>query len=223
MVWRIEGFEDTDAIEYCIDDAVMSYSHQCPHLGWEPIGPFVKSHKIISPRCLGVLRVDFIEPVNRFAVSHTLIGLTQNLIGVAPINIAGSMPNVAGDIVQFLTWRKSFQRVTSTAPQWVFDDETRTVAVYNPGAYKACAMLSIGRTFETVKPNHKDWIKEMSLANAKLQLGIHRRKFNDSIKGPGGTSLNMDGGKLVEEAEKKIDALKLELRAFRTRPWPLWD
>lgn len=222
-VWRIEGFENTDSVDICIDEAVMSYSHQCPHLSWEQVDAFSTKHTLKTKRIFGVIRVDFIEPVNRFAVSHTLIGLTQNLIGVAPINIAGTMPNISGDIAQFLQWRKSFQRVTSTMPQWFYNDEDQTILLYNPGAYKACAMLSVARTFETVKPNHKDWLRRMALAEAKYQLGLYRRKFEDAIQGPGGTALKLDGGKLVEEGDKEKEACQKELRAFRTRAWPQWD
>lgn len=139
IVWRIEGFENTDAVEVCIDEAVMKYSTQVPLMKWETIEPFKNRYTLKTDGVIGVLQVNFLESINRFSSSNLLLGLTQNLTGVAPINIAGTTPNISGDIMAFLQWRKSFQRVTSIMPQWFYDDTTKEITIYNPAAY----MLSL--------------------------------------------------------------------------------
>ena len=69
---------------------------------------------------------------------------------------------------------------------------------------------------------HKEFIKRYSLALAKQQLAEHRRKF-DSIPGPGGKELRMNGDKLAEEANASIEKLHEELMGFQMRPVPRWD
>lgn len=226
-VWRIEGFKDTDAIDYVIDEAVATYSRQCPLMKFEAAQPFARLHTLVTERAYAVLDVHFMMPTNRFSNAHTLVGLTQNLTGVAPMNIAGTTPNISGDIMAFLQWQRSFQRVTSTLPQWFFDDETNQVAIYNPGAYFTSLIIAVRRVLEddldTIKKNHKEWLRRYVLALAKQQLGVYRRKFGSSIQGPGGTKLELDGDKLVDEAEKETEKLESELRTFRSRPWPKYD
>ena len=63
--------------------------------------------------------------------------------------------------------------------QWFYDDSTKTIMLYNPAGYLACALLSCARRFDdkvdTIKGNHKDWLRGYALALAKDQLGTHRR------------------------------------------------
>ncbi len=226
-VWRIEGFENSDAVEVCIDEAVMKYSAQVPSMGWETIKPFAKTYVITTPDVIGVLNVAFLEAVNRFSSANLLIGLTQNLTGVVPINVAGTTPNISGDIMGFLQWRKSFQRVTSTLAQWFYDDTTKTITMYNPAGYMACAVVSRARRFDdkvdTIKPNHKDWLRGYALALAKDQLGTYRRKFQNSIQGPGGTKLDLDADSLKDEAAKEIESHLDKLMKIRPMAWPMFD
>lgn len=221
-VWRLEGFDVGSSVENAIADALLDYGRQCPKFNWKEIPPSATKHTLDTDRVVTVLDVHFIEPVNRFAFAP-LVGISQQLNGVAPMNLAGTMSNVSGDIAEFLMWRKSFQRVTSTKPQWLYDDESFTVFIHNPGRFKACILYTTYRTFANVKPNHKVWLKKAALANAKQQLGIFRRKFDGSIQGPGGTAIKLDGSDLVTEAEKEIEAAAKELRGFRPRAWPVFD
>lgn len=226
-VWRIEGFENTDAVEVCIDEAVMKYSTQVPLMGWEVLKPFAKTHVLTTPDVIGVLQVNFLESINRFSSSNLLLGLTQNLTGVVPINIAGTTPNITGDILGFLQWRRSFQRVTSTLPQWFYEDTSKTITVYNPAGFLACAILTRIRRFEggidTIKVNHKDWLRGYALALAKDQLAVYRRKFQNSVQGPGGTKLELDATELKAEAEGEIESHLEKLRKIKPFAWPSFD
>lgn len=226
-VWRIEGFENTDAVDFCIDDAVMKYATQCPLMTWEVIPQYVRRYVMKTPDILGILQVNFVESVNRFANANLFMGLTQNLTGVTPVNLAGTTPNISGDIMGFLQWRKAFQRVTSTLPQWFYNDATKTLDIYNPAAHTACAIVSQCREFsdtkDTIKPNHKDWLRGYALALAKEQLGIYRRKFQSSVQGPGGTKVELDAESLIREGREEMSAHIDKLAKIRPLPWPMFD
>lgn len=215
QVWRLEGMslDKTDTIDQAIGDAVMAYSRRCPQIGFEMIQTFPtkQAYDVTTPG-FGVWAVDFVYP------SPVIAPFMQSLVGVVPLNSL-----TGGDFDLFLHWRKSFQRVTSTLPHWHWDGDAPKLFIYNPIAQgKACAFTHLPRPFEKIKLVHKDFIKRYALALAKQQLAEHRRKF-DSIPGPGGKALNLNGDKLADDAAKDIEKLEAELMGFQMRPVPRWD
>lgn len=215
QVWRLEGMslDKTDTIDQAISDAVMNYSKRCPVQSFEVINttPNKTAYDVAAPG-FGVWAVDFVYPTPVFAP------FMQSLVGVTPLNSL-----TGGDFALFLTWRKSFQRVTSTAPHWLWNEDQGKLFIYNPMSQgKACAFTFQPRPFGKIKLAHKDFIKRYALALAKLQLAEHRRKFGN-IPGPGGKDISLNGDKLAEEGTAMVEKLETELMGFQTLPIPRWD
>jgi hypothetical protein len=222
-VWRLEGMNDANsqALDSSISMAIMMYSKECPRLAWENIAPGSTAHEIKATPVYGVIRVDFIEPYNSYGMGATGLGLTQNLTGVVTPPILSAGGAGAGDIFQFQTWRKSFQRVTSRRPNWAYDDVENVIHIYNPVNYYACAILTRPREFKHIRLQHKTWVARMALAQAKVRLGEIRSKFE--VQGPGGESIKLNGASLKDEGNKEIEALTKELEGIRPRAIPFWD
>jgi hypothetical protein len=222
-VWRLEGMNDANsqALDSAISIAIMMYSKEVPRIGWETIPPGSTAYSLKTKPVYGVIRVDFIEPYNSYGMGATGLGLTQNLTGVItpPILSAGGVG--AGDIFQFQTWRKSFQRVTSRRPNWAYDDVEGTIHVYNPVNYYACALVTSPRNFDQVRLQHKMWIARMSLAQAKVRLGEIRSKYE--IQGPGGEPIKLNGSALKDEGNKEVETMTKELEGIRPRAVSFWD
>jgi hypothetical protein len=222
-VWRLEGMNDANsqALDSSISMAIMMYSKEVPRMAWETIRPGSTAHEIVARPIYGVIRVDFIEPYNSYGMGATGLGLTQNLTGVVTPPILSAGGSGAGDIFQFQTWRKTFQRVTSRRPNWMYDDVERVLHIYNPVNYYACAILTMSRNFDQIRLQHKMWVARMSLAQAKIRLGEIRSKYE--LQGPGGESIKLNGSALKDEGNKEVEALSKELDGIRPRAIPFWD
>lgn len=228
-VWRLEGMssQNGDLVEAAVDEALMAYSTQIPAFRWDiiPAGTHTYAVKAKTERPLpvmGVARVDFIEPYNAYGMGATGFGLTQNLTGVTIPPILSPSAGGAGEIVEFMQWRKSFQRVTSRRPSWKYDDLNRNILIFNPVNYHACALITVMRDFDAVRVQHKDLLSKLALASAKVSLGEVRSKFGE-IRGPGMQSVGLNGKDLIDRGEKDLTTYTTELKAMRPRLLPFWD
>ena len=142
-----------------------------------------------------------------------------SLVGVAPVlNMEGR------DFNSFITWRKTFQRITGIEPKWLWDEANQELRIHQPVQNSVAGVFAYcPRSFDQVRLVHKDWIKRASLAHVKQQLGEVRRKFSGNIPGPGGKDLQLNGDKLVEEAKAELEKLNEELFKFMTKMIPLMD
>lgn len=211
QIWRSEGLDRADVIETAIYQTLLMYSRKSPRLVYEKIGPQTSRYQVETKKVLGVMRVDFVDGNTGFFQST--YQLNNNLLGVSSIQLAGGK---VGELADFMQWRKMFQRVTSYAPDWLYNPEENLILIHNPAGYMACAVLMCGRTFDQVRLNAKDWFARMSVAQAKLQLGEYRSKFA-SIPGPGGKDVQLNGSALVSQANTEIEKLTVELNNFRMR------
>lgn len=215
LLWRLEGMslDKMDVIDQSIGDAVMAYSRRCPILSFETF-PIIPSKQIYPIKCpgFGVFAVDFVYP------APVVAPFMHSLIGVTPItNLMG------GDFDLFLTWQKSFQRVTSTAPLWMWDSDNKNLMIYNPQSQaKACAFMYRPRSFDKIKLVHKDFVKRYALAKAKDQLAQHRLKF-PNIPGPAGKEIQLNGTQLLDTSKAELEKLDDELFRMQTIPVPRWD
>lgn len=217
-VWRLEGMgnDSNDVIDQGISEAIMGYSRRVPRYAWEVLQPNGGSAYTLLQPGYGVWRVDFIE---QSIIPGVVAGLNWSLTGVNSMNTTSG----AGDIAQFLSWQRSYRRVTTNDPHWWWDDDGQKLYVKAVHFQRACAYTLLPRNFSQIRLIHKDFIRRFSLAHAKRQLGVNRRKFNGSIPGPGGTSITLDAESLITEADKDLEALETELRGFQPRPLPVWD
>lgn len=217
-VWRLEGL-GTDGgratIMAAVSDAVRAYSRRVPLQRFEILRTSANktTYALKSKSIYGVARVDFIGR------NLTVSPLLSSLVGVSPImNLEGR------DLNAFLTWRKSFARQAGIDPKWVWNEETKLLHIHNPMANNNAGVLVFcSRDFDHVKMVHKEWISRYVVAACKETLGIARRKFGGQLPGPGGTSLNLDGDKMVDEAKAEIEVLRKELVGFQTKIVPMFD
>jgi hypothetical protein len=224
--WRLEGMgkDQNETINQAIAAATMMMSKRLPRWQFKTFPPLSAGNAFYQLTAaeagFGVFNVDFVEANSAFGIAGTRYGLIKNLTGVAP---AVHGDGIGGDVMEFLMWRKSFHRITSQSPQWRWDEEALKLWVYNQPQYHACAFLFLPRNFEQVRMLHKDLLRRMSIAQAKMILGRMRSKFKDSIQGPGGTTINLDGDGLLGEGEKEWEKLEAELYSVQPRAVPQWD
>jgi hypothetical protein len=160
-----------------------------------------------------VCRVDFVYP------SLVVSPFMASLVGVSPmLNLEGR------DFDMFQTWRKTFQRITSITPQWLWDEEGKVLRIYNPVQNSVAGVFMFApRSFDQVRLVHKDWLRRASLAHTKKQLGEIRRKFSGKLPGPGGATVDLNGDALVKEADEELTKLSEELVKFQVKAVPLFD
>jgi hypothetical protein len=223
-IWRIEGSDqgNTDNIDQSISIALHAYSRRVPLQVFTSFPTTsAKTSYDIKRMCrrlhdktiYTVGRVDFVT------ASLVVSPFTASLVGVAPLlNMEGQ------DFDMFLTWRKTFQRVTGIEPKWLWEEDEQMLRIYNPVHNSVAGVLVMcSRDFDHVRLLHKDWLRRAALANAKEQLGIHRGKFGGALPGPGGTSLTLDATKMIDDARAELEKLNEELFKFQTKAVPLWD
>lgn len=146
---------------------------------------------------LGVLNLDFGNPFTTMSIMTTGLGLDG-----------------MGEYDSYLRWQKTWQRVTSTAPQWQYDEVRKCLWIHNPIArYRAAILIYYNwQRTEDLPAFGSLWVKEMSLAKAQYQLGDLWSKFSGAIPSPGGKDIQLDGGKR-DKAEQKIKDLEAQLYA----------
>jgi hypothetical protein len=218
QVWRLEGIgEFPQVLDNAISDALMMYSRRVPLIDYQII-PANTSTYTFSPAIMGIMRVDFCD--NSMFFSTTSVGLMQNMLGISSLQIASSG---AGRLDSYLHWRRTFARVSNQRPDYIFRSDIQTVLIYNPASYTVCAIVFRPRTFDNVEMNHKEWLKNMTLAKATIQLGKIRNKFGGTIQGPGGTVITLDAKDLLSDGKKDEEKYEKELNDFQLRGLPQWD
>ena len=207
-VWNVE-ISDQQALD-CIQDALQKFSLYRPlicygalpmvagqkqYLKGVDVGQGVAGCTFVENR-LGVLNLDFGNPFTTMSIMTTGLGLDG-----------------MGDYDSYLRWQKTWQRVTSTQPDWLYDEVRRCLWIHNPIArYRAAVCLYLNwKATETLPAFGADWVKEYALAKAALQLGENWQKFSGAIPGPA-QNLQLDNSK-ISRAEKRITDLETQLRA----------
>jgi hypothetical protein len=200
-VWNVEltGQHVIDAI----NDALALYSQYRPR----PIFGAIRISKSTFAYLegvdmgLGVVRVDFVDTVP--APTEIFYG---NLISPAPIIRTG-----LDEYDMFLRWRKTWNRVTSTHPDWLYDDDRKTLFIYNPlERYHAGVEAHGVYTNPALLPHiGAQWVKEYSLAKAKYVHGDILLRFSGAIPGPI-KDIQLDAGKR-EEGQREVTRLEQKL------------
>lgn len=217
MTWRLEGFDCLNTANQTIEDAATKYSEQCPMFGYASLAPAATRWEM-PEGAYGVIKIDFIDSGALFM--QTTYDVNTSLTGVASIAMAGG--NV-GELADWLQWRKMFQRVTSQRPTYVVDEVSNIVLIANPTGYKPCVLYTTIRPFDRIKLQHRTWIRDYALAEAKELLGRHRSKFGGQIQGPGGTTITLDSKDLLDEAKDDKEKLDKKLDGMRPRMPIMFD
>lgn len=188
----------------CINDALAFYSQWKPRLLYGSISLNSGITKYLEGVDIGqgIVQVDFVE------VNPTPTELYYgNLITNAPLMMKGM-----DEYDTYQRWRKTWMRVTSSRPDWLYDFERKCLWIHNPiDRYKA-GILAYGTWTETEGLNHNGavWVKEYSLNKARYLLGDIWAKYSGAIPGPI-KDIQLDTSKR-DKAEKKIEELEALLR-----------
>ena len=149
----------------------------------------------------GISRIDFVEPV---PVPYDV--LYTSLISPAPMVRTG-----LDDYDTFLRWRKLWQRVTSTRPDWLYDDTEQVLYIHNPiERYQAGVFFYTSFTdTRTLSLTGAQWVKEFALETSRYKLGELYSKYSGAIPGPL-QNLQLDQQKR-DKAEVRLQALREKL------------
>lgn len=114
----------------------------------------------------------------------------------------------------FLRWRKTWSRVTSIRPDWLYDDVEHALYIHNPIERYQCGVFCYWPHTTTDGLNYTgaDWVKRYALASCKYQLGELFLKFGGAIPGPM-QNIQLDQQKR-ELAQAEIDKLMEQLKGM---------
>lgn len=222
-LWRLEGMNPS-AVQDQIDTALMEYSARVPRLWWEIVGPGVTSYTPKAKAVMGVVRLDFINPISSSGGYAAAYQWNNNLTGVGLVPNAGPgllMP--AGDLMRWVMARKAFLRVASLKPQYHWDPSANLLHIYNPiNANYVFVLLTLSRSWAEISNNHRRWFRDHVLALCRYQLAENREKFDGNIQSPGGGMIQTNSAQLMARAEKALEDSRTALYGFQTRVVPIW-
>jgi len=207
-VWDIELTQQhvLDAIQ----DANAMYSQWRPNLKYQALKLINSQHIYLKGidlgfggyPGLGVVQCTFVEP--NPVPTEIFYG---NLIDPAPLFRTG-----VDEYDTFLRWRKTWARVTSVQPDWLWDEMNQQLLIHNPVARYHCGVLIYTMwPLERLNVYGAEWVKKYSLARAKLTYGEILAKFSGALPGPV-KDLQLDTQKR-EKAEVEIEKLEATLKA----------
>lgn len=151
---------------------------------------------------LGVVDVQFVEP--NPVPTEIFYG---NLIDPAPLFRTG-----VDEYDTFLRWRKTWMRVTSVRPDWLYDEVRQALYIHNPIArYHAGVLAYVMWTIQKLPAFGADWVKRYALEKAKYTYGEILSKFSGALPGPV-KDLQLDQQKR-DKAEAEINRLEEQLKA----------
>lgn len=124
----------------------------------------------------GIADVSFVEP--NPVPTEIFYG---NLINPAPIFRLG-----LDEYDTFLRWRKTWMRVTSVQPNWMYDDVDRCLYIHNPIERYMCGVICYFDYTDTQQLDSvgSQWVKRYSVAKCNMLLGQQWMKFSGAIPGP---------------------------------------
>lgn len=151
----------------------------------------------------GVTEVNFVD--NMPSPTEVFYG---NLISPAPLIKTG-----LDEYDSFLRWRKTWQRVTSVMPDWLYDPYEKVLYIHNPIERYHAGVVSMDdftRT-EDLPSFEAKWVRDYTLARSRYLYGDILAKFSGAIPGPV-KDITLDGGKRAE-GEKQMESLITSLKA----------
>ena len=192
----------------CISDSLQRWSVSCPTRIYGTIALKSDTFKYLEGVDVGqgIVQVDFVEP--NPVPTEIFYG---NLIDPAPLFRTG-----LDEYDTFLRWRKTWMRVTSIRPDWLYDNLAKVLYIHNPLERFSVGIIALGNYEDTVNlPQHgASWVKEYALAKARYLWGDTMMKFSGAIPGPAG-ALQLDSGRR-DKAETRIRELEEKLHGMQT-------
>lgn len=206
-VWNVEV--TAQQVLDCIQDSVALFSEWVPLRKPQAISLLRGQYRYLEGVDVGqgVASVSFVESVP--APTEIFYG---NLISPAPIMRTG-----LDEYDTFMRWRKTWMRVTSVQPDWVYDDAEQVLYIHNPLERFHCGVMCYFpySNCQSLPPIGARWVKEYALAKARFLQGDIWMKFSGAIPGPV-KDIQLDNGKR-ESALLEMDKLKAQLFGMQTQ------
>ena len=104
-----------------------------------------------------------------------------NLISPAPLLRVG-----LDEYDSFLRWRKTWQRVTSVMPDWLYDQAQQALYIHNPIERFHAGIIAhdVYTTTKSLPVIEAKWVKDYALARSRYLYGDILMKFSGAIPGP---------------------------------------
>lgn len=189
-----------------IQDALTLYNQWRPRIKYGSIALASGQHEYLQgvDLDLGPISVEFLQ--RRMLGGAGLFFWGGNLIDVAPL-VADGM----GEYDMFLRWQKMFMRVTSVKPDWVYDQTTKTLLIYNPSPQWLCGIQAYIPYCDVSQLDRygADWVKKYAFQKSRLAYAEIMNKYSGAIPGPV-RDLVLDQNKR-DKAETQIEKLEQTL------------
>lgn len=204
-VWNVE-LTDQQILD-TIQDALSLYSQWVPTIRLGAIQLVRGQFKYLAgvDVGLGVVKVDFVEP--NPVPTEIFYG---NLINPAPLFRTG-----LDEYDIFLRWRKTWARVTSIQPDWIYDEIEKALYIHNPIERYYAGVQCYGPHTRTEDLDHTgaEWVKKYAMAKSSLLLGSLWMKFTGAIPGPV-KDIQLDSSRR-DKAEAEVQRLEEKLQAMQ--------
>ncbi len=206
--WNVE-LTDQQILD-CIQDAMSLFAQWVPTVRVGNVTLQRSRHEYLKDADVGfgVAEVHFVEP--NPVPTEMFYG---NLINPAPIFRTG-----LDELDGFMRWKKVWQRVTSTRPDWFYDDARNCLYIHNPIERYQCAVFTYGPYASTATLPHSGalWVKEYALEASRYLYGDTMSKFSGAIPGPV-KDIQLDSQKR-DKAEARLEKLREKLQGMQLLP-----
>lgn len=200
-IWMVEATKQQ--VLDCIQDALNLYSQYRPTLRYGNLSLTRGVYAYLQGAnvYMGIAQIDFVEP--NPVPTEIFYG---NLINPAPLFRTG-----LDEYDTFLRWRKTWSRVTSIRPEWLYEEPTKTLLIHNPiERYQAgIQMYAQFSKVEDLDFTGAQWVKEYALEATRYVWGEELAKYSGAIPGPM-QNLVLDQQKR-QNAQTRLDALRQKL------------
>lgn len=190
-----------------VQDALRQYSVWCPNTRIGNVILVRGKYRYLEGIDVdqGIVDVQFVEP--NPVPTEIFYG---NLINPAPLFRLG-----LDEYDVFLRWRKTWQRVTSVRPDWLYDTYEKVLLIHNPIERYQCAVWFYS---SYTKPDGLDaigaqWVQEYALERSRFMLGDLWSKFSGAIPGPL-QNLQLDQAKR-QMAQERLKELREQLKGMQ--------
>ncbi len=191
-----------------IVDALGEYSRWCPRLRFGTFHLRADIYEYLKGVDLGQgpVQIDFVEP--NPVPTEIFYG---NLIDPAPLFRTG-----LDEYDIFLRWRKTWMRITSVQPQWLYDEARKVLMIHNPIERYHIGMVAYVSFTSTINLPQSGamWVKDFALEKARFLYGEIMSKFSGALPGPA-QNLQLDQQKR-EKAQARIDRLLEKVQGMQT-------
>ena len=199
-----------------IQDALAEYSQWRPRIGYGGLQLQGGVFEYLQGVDLGygVTKVDFINPTQAPADLYWL----TNLVNPAPV-----LNSRMDEYDVFLRWYKTWGRVTSVYPDWIYDTGCKVLYIYNASPIYHCGVqfMDVWRDTTKLDAFGAKWVKDFSYETARYSYSDIMSKYSGAIPGPV-RDLQFDPNKRGE-AQNRIDKLMEQLKGSRITPGIMQD